>query len=53
LGQVGEGPRGGGAGELHAELLQLGQHALVAREAGGWVFRFDGEGDVYWTNFLG
>ena len=42
LGQVGEGSRGGGAGELHAELLQLRQHALVAREALGCVFRLDG-----------
>jgi hypothetical protein len=44
FGEVGEGARGGGAGQLHAELFQLRQHAQVARGAGGGVFRF-GWGD--------
>jgi hypothetical protein len=39
FGQLGEGLGGGGAGQLHAELFQLRQHAQVARGAGGRVFR--------------
>jgi hypothetical protein len=46
LGQVGEGAGGGGASQLHAELFQLGQHAHVARGAGGGFFRLDGLGGV-------
>ena len=39
FGPVGEGNGGGAAGQLHAEVGELGAHAHVARGACGGVFR--------------
>ncbi len=42
-GRFGAGSRGGGAGELPAELAQFLQHAQVARSAVGGFFGAGGE----------
>jgi hypothetical protein len=50
LGPVGEGFRGGGAGQVHAEVSQLGAHAHVAQGAFAGFVRLGWRDGVQVTN---